>query len=216
MRQGGIFPWKTATLLLIFFIYYTVNRDIETNGSFEDSRTGKFLADFGLDNHALIAYDFTTTKYNEAKKWTLKKGLPQAKRKWKEAQEWAQPHFDKFVRNAGELQRRINDGAYNLLVKLDQTWPGSKTKVLMVREEVVKASKFAWERTCEIGEIAYKLGHKVAMTGYGYIEGYVKPLKTGKWELKDIGDACDRWLKTAVKSAMHFYNWATEHFRIKV
>ena len=61
------FPWKTLTLFLFVSIVCIVNEDSRQKGSFKASRTGIFLADVGLFEHAVRTYEV----YERGQRWAV-------------------------------------------------------------------------------------------------------------------------------------------------
>ena len=98
----GWFPWKTCCLLLGLLLYYLVRQDIRDHGgAFERSRTGVFLKDVGLDQHALSAHAYVVGRIEDAKDFA-EWAVPAAAKKAQELREKAGPQLEA----AGEAAKR--------------------------------------------------------------------------------------------------------------
>ena len=96
MGFGRCFPWKTLILLLTIAIVTLVNEDVKKNGSFKKSRTGAFLGDVGLYNHAVRSYEML----ERGQKWTVE-NVPVY---YNRTREVAEPYCAKATKLAGDLR----------------------------------------------------------------------------------------------------------------
>ena len=145
------FPYKTAILFLILGIWYMVDRDIRVHKGFEsgfilhltrgrkvslsffppESNVGHFLHDFGLDGHAVRAYEASVRFASDARRGAdraVTVMTPLAVKAAEKAKEWAVLGLGYAKVFMGVAAKYFNEGLFkvrhpyprNTYISLDQ------------------------------------------------------------------------------------------------